>query len=314
MSELDIIPDQLPKISRWQALRQNPVTIKELRSRMRGRRAFAVLTVYLIVMSLFVLLVYAAFAAEARGPFGPNPSEVGKAIFVAIITIQGFLVVFVGPSFTAGAISGEKERQTFDLLRTTLLPANRFVTGKLLSSLSYVYLLIFAAVPLQSLAFLLGGVSLAELFISQLILFVAAISFALWGLFCSASMRSTLGASVVTFAGTLFITVGTPMLTGFFSAIMLPFFALSSTLSWVGEALMAYFFLFLAATNLPITMIVSEVVLLEEGSFFLWEFSSSSGPTIYLFSPWVIFIVLYTLLALLLYWLTVRNVRRISTK
>lgn len=311
MSELELTPEQPQKLSRWQALRQNPVTIKELRSRMRGRRAFAVMTAYLIAMSLFVLLVYAAFASAASGPFGPNARDVGKAIFVAIIGVQGFLVVFVGPSFTAGAISGEKERQTFELLRTTLLPANRFVMGKLISSLGYVYLMIFAAIPLQSLAFLLGGVSFAELLVSQLILFVAAISFALWGLFCSSGLKSTLGASVVTFAGALFITIGTPMLAGFFTAIIAPFLALSSSLSWVGEAALAYGLLFLASTNLPATMMASEIILLEEGSLFIWEITTS-GQTIYLFSPWPLFILLYTLLALFLYWLTVKNVRRIS--
>ena len=311
MSELS--EKQPQKISRWKALRENPVTIKELRSRMRGRRAFAVLTVYLIVMSLFVLLVYAAFASSSSGPSGPNARDVGKAIFVAVIGVQGFLVVFVGPSFTAGAISGEKERQTFDLLRTTLLHANRFVMGKLLSSLSYVYLLIFAAIPLQSLAFLLGGVSFGELIISQLILAVAAVSFALWGLFCSSGMKSTLGASVVTFAGALFITLGTPMLAGFFTAILAPIFAISSAMSWVSEVVLAYLLLGLAATNLPATMIVSEVFLIEEGALFMWD-TTMSGQTVYLFSPWPLFIVVYSLLAFFLYWLTVRNVKRISTK
>lgn len=312
MSEL--VEEQPEKISRWTALRENPVTIKELRSRMRGRRAFVVLTFYLVVMSLFVLLVYAAFASASRGPFGPSARDVGKAIFVALIGIQGFLVVFVGPSFTAGAITGEKERQTFDLLRTTLLNANRFVMGKLLSSMSYVYLLIFAAIPLQSLAFLLGGVSFAELFVSQLVLAVAAVTFALWGLFCSSGMKTTLGSSVVTFAGALFITIGTPMLAGFFTAIVAPFFAITSSLSWIMEVVLAYLLIGLAATNLPATLIASEMFLLEEGTLFLWETTVSGGRTIYLISPWPLFMLLYALLAFFLYWLTVRNVRRIATK
>ena len=313
MSELDITQEQPQKISRWQALRENPVTIKELRSRMRGRRAFAVLTFYLVVMSLFVLLVYAAFASASRGPYGPNAREVGKAIFAALIGIQGFLVVFVGPSFTSGAISGEKERQTFDLLRTTLLNANRFVMGKLLSSMSYVYLLIFAAIPLQSLAFLLGGVSFVELLLSQLVLVVTAVTFALWGLFCSSGMKTTLGSSVVTFAGALFITIGTPMIAGFFAAIVGPFFAITSSFSWITEAVLAYVLIGLAATNLPATLIASELFLLEEGTLFLWETTVSGGQTIYLISPWPLFILLYTFLAFILYLLTVRNVRRIAT-
>ncbi|HFE67193.1 MAG TPA: hypothetical protein ENJ93_08015, partial [Chloroflexi bacterium] len=119
MTELTQSPPT--KKQRLKNLGRNPVTVKELRSRMRGRKAFVVLTVYLLVMSLFILLIYAAFSAGSNDPFGPNARDVGKAIFAAIVGVQAFLVVFVGPAYTASAISGEKERQTYDLLRTTLL-------------------------------------------------------------------------------------------------------------------------------------------------------------------------------------------------
>src|SRR5574339_770793 len=98
MSEL--VEEQPEKMSRWTALRENPVTVKELRSRMRGRRAFVVLTVYLLVMGAFITLVYAAYASSASGPFGPDPREVGKVVFACVVGVQVFLVIFVGPAFT----------------------------------------------------------------------------------------------------------------------------------------------------------------------------------------------------------------------
>ncbi|NJN54518.1 MAG: ABC transporter permease [Anaerolineae bacterium] len=311
MSELTI--EKPPKKKRFRNLRENPVTVKELRSRMRGRRAFVVLTVYLLVMGAFITLVYAAYASAASGPFGPDPREVGKVIFGCVVGVQVFLVIFVGPSFTAGTITGEKERQTYDLLRTTLLSAESFVTGKLFSALSYVFLLVLAAIPLQSIAFLLGGVTLEELIISQLIVFVAAISFALWGLFCSSAMRSTLGASVMTFAGALFVTMGTPMLAGLFIAILAPFLALSGSISTAVEIALQYILILMFSTNLPATLIASEVFLLEDGAIFFFK-SSTGGSTYWLPSPWPIFMVLYILLAWLLYWLSVRNVRKIANR
>jgi hypothetical protein len=45
----------------WKALRINPVALKELRGRMRGARAFVVLTIYLTLMSAFAMLVYLIF-------------------------------------------------------------------------------------------------------------------------------------------------------------------------------------------------------------------------------------------------------------
>ena len=301
-----------------QRLRENPVTVKELRSRMRGRRAFVVLTVHLLVMSGFITLVYSAFASAASGPFGPDSREVGKVIFSSVLGLQVMLVIFVGPSFTAGAISGEKERQTYDLLRTTLLSAKSFVAGKLVSALSYVLLLIFAAIPLQSIAFLMGGVALVELILSQVIVLVGAVTFALWGLYASSRMRTTLASSVVTFGGALFVTVGIPVVVGLFSMILSPFFVGAAALSWVAEATLMYVLMVLAATNLPATLIVSDVILVQEGS--LWYFSQSVGGasgashSIWLFSPWPLFLLLYSLLALVLFWACVRRVRKIATQ
>jgi len=303
---------ELPK-KRLRSLRQNPVTMKELRSRMRGRRAFVVLTVYLIAMSVFVTLIYAAYAAAANDPYGSADSrQAGKAVFGGVLTIQTFMVIFVGPSFTVGAISGEKERQTYDLLRTTLLSARTLVTGKLISALSYVFLLIIASVPLQSIAFLLGGVAVEELIVSQLIILVGAVTFALWGLYCSSVMRSTQAASVATFAGILFMIAGIPMLVLLFSLFASPIMA-GMSVSWVGEVILLYLGVFLAATNLPATLIVSDVILQQEDAVFFFQ-SSSSGHTFWYPSPWPIFLLLYSLLALLFYSLSVRRVRRIANK
>lgn len=299
----------------WQRLRENPVTVKELRSRMRGRRAFVVLTVHLLLMSGFITLIYSAYASSTGGPYGPDARDVGKVIFSSVLGMQVLLVIFVGPSFTAGAITGEKERQTYDLLRTTLLSAKAFVAGKLVSSLSYVLLLIFAAIPLQSIAFLMGGVALVELLLSQVIVLVAAVTFALWGLYASSRMRSTLAASVVTFGGALFITAGIPAIVGLFSLILGPLFFGAATLSWVAEAAIGYGLLILAATNLPATLIVSDIFLLQEGSFFIFKATSVFGSrTAWLFSPWPLFLIFYSLLALLLFWATVRRVRKIAVQ
>ena len=316
----ELVPESpIKKKSFIQRLRENPVTVKELRSRMRGRRAFVVLTIHLLVMSGFITLVYSAFVSTTRGGgIGPDSRDVGKVIFSSVLGLQAMLVIFVGPSFTAGAISGEKERQTYDLLRTTLLSAESFVAGKLVSALSYVLLLIFVAIPLQSIAFLMGGVAFIELFLSQVILLVGAVVFALWGLYASARMRTTLSASVVTFAGALFVTVGIPVIVGLFSIILSPFFAGAAILSWTAEAALMYGLMFLAATNLPATLIVSDVVLVEEGS--LWYFSTSVGGaagashTIWLFSPWPLFLILYSLLALIIFRACVKRVQKIATQ
>lgn len=303
---------QQPK-RRFQSWRHNPVAMKELRSRMRGRRAFVVLTIYLLAMSVFIALIYAAYASAAGGLYGPDTRQAGKAVFAGVLTVQVFMVIFVGPSFTVGAISGEKERQTYDLLRTTLLSANTLVLGKLISALSYVFLLIIASIPLQSIAFMLGGVAAVELIVSQVVILVAAVTFALWGLYCSSVMRSTQAASVATFAGALFMIAGIPILVFLFALFGSPFMSALSV-SGVGEAILMYLALLLAATNLPATLLVSEIVLVEESATLFFQNSFSGSRMFWFMSPWPLFLALYSLLSLLLYWLSVRRVRRIANK
>ena len=292
-------------------LLRNPVTVKELRSRMRGRRAFIVLTVYLLLMSGFITILYLLYASAASQPYGLDPRQAGKTIFGAVTGIQVLLVVFIGPSFTAGAISGEKERQTYELLRTTLLSANSLVMGKLISALSYVFLLILAAVPLQSIAFLLGGVSLLELLLTQSLILVSAVAFALLGLFFSALMRSTLAASVVTFASALMLTLGLPAA----AMVVIPIVGTMLTgpaTTPLTEVVLVYLGLALATTNLPATIIISEVLLIQEDALLLTT-ETIAGYTVYLFSPWTVYLVLYILLSLFLYLGAVRRVRRIPT-
>ena len=244
-------------------------------------------------------------------PGGTAAYTAGKGLFAAVLGVQVLLVTFIGPAFTAGAVSGERERQTFDLLRTTLLSADSFVLGKLVSALSYIFLLALVSIPLQSIAFLMGGLSPVELILSQVLVLVAAVTYALYGLWCSAAMRSTLAATVATFAGMLFVIFGIPMI-ALAAGVVLGVFSGTTTLSGPFiERILVYGGLALAATNLPATLITSEVFLLQQGALFVFtEFID--GRAVLIFSPWPLFIVLHVIAAAILYIATVRRVRRVS--
>jgi len=311
--EQSIQPQPKTRSFPWDKLLQNPVTVKELRSRMRGRRGFVVLTVYLLLMSIFITLVYLIYSAAASTPSGLNSRQAGKVVFTAVLAVETFLVIFIGPSFTMAAISGEKERQTYDLLRTTLLSARSFVLGKLVSSLGYVFLLVIVAIPIQSIAFLLGGVSLIEVVLAQLLIFVSAVTFALVGLFFSSLMRTTLASSVSTFAVAILLVAGAPILAVIFLIFSGPFLFSYSSPSFTVQVVLIFGGLFLASTNFPATLILTDVLLLQENALFIFP-QTIDSHTVYLFSPWFMYIIFYTLLSLLLYWGTVRRVRQIADK
>jgi ABC-type transport system involved in multi-copper enzyme maturation permease subunit len=278
---------------------------------MRGRRAFVILTTYLALMGFLIMVVYLAYVAASTNSFGINSRQAGKVVFSAVLGVQVVLVIFIGPALTAAAIVGEKERQTYDLLRTTLLSARSLVTGKLFSALSYVYLLILISIPLQSIAFLLGGISVLELLLSQLLVVISALTFALVGLYFSTVMRSTLTASVTTFATVLFLTIGGPSLAALLLAIVGSLMFDLSTPAWQMQAALMYGGLLLAATNLPVTLVMSDLFLVDQGTLFTFtEFVDGHAVTI--FSPWIPFIIIYVLAAFLLYRACIRRIKKVA--
>lgn len=308
------MPVSRPRRFRLRLFR-NPVVLKELRGRMRGTRAFVVLTVYLALMGGFTALLY-VIASSAQDISGMRTGgNIGRTLFVGIVGIELFLVTFIAPAFTAGAISGERERQTYDLLKTTLLPARSLVIGKMVSALFYVMLLLLAAIPLQSIAFLFGGVTEAEVILAFVILAVTSIALGALGIYFSASMPRTLSANVMTYAAALFLTIGLPLIM-FIVAAVLQSWVTRPDHSPTTQALISYGSTLLESTSPLTTAIVTQRLLITElhAGFYTTTFTPPNGTAfnLTLFSPWITFTVLYLLLSVILIILAVRRVRRIE--
>ena len=88
---------------------------------------------------------------------GSRSPRTSATLFSGILLLETLLVLVLAPAFTTGAISSEREKQTLDLLVTTPLSTLGMVIGKLLSALSYVFILIIASVPLMALVFVFGS-------------------------------------------------------------------------------------------------------------------------------------------------------------
>ena len=205
------------------------IMVKELRSRMRGRRAFIVLTVYLAILALITYGVYVVVAPNARnmagGGFGfgfgqANASAlIGQSIFSLLSIFQLILVCFIAPAFTAGQISLEREKQTLDLLVSTPMRPGAIVIGKLAAALAFVVLMIVAAVPITAIVLMYGGASIDDIVRQQLVLLATALVLGAIGLFYSALLKRTQAATVLTYITVLALTLGTVMLFIFWTVV-----------------------------------------------------------------------------------------------
>ncbi len=202
------------------------IMVKELRSRMRGRRAFVVLTIYLGLLALITYGSYLIVAPAARDNVGgfvnqPNTSAiVGQTIFTLLSIFQLILICFIAPGFTAGQISLEREKQTLDLLVSTPLRPGAIVVGKLLAALAFVVLMIVAAVPITAIVLMYGGASVDDIVRQQLVLLATAVALGAIGLFFSALLKRTQAATVLSYITMLALTLGTIMLFGFWTLLI----------------------------------------------------------------------------------------------
>ena len=296
-------------------LRNNPVILKEMRSQMRGNRAFLIITIYLGILSLIISLIYLGFiSAEQTSPIASVRQGLGKTVFGAIVGLELLMVCFLSPALTAGSISSERERQTFDLLRTTLLPARSFVLGKLFSALAFLIILLFVGFPLQSLAFIFGGISIDEVVISVLMLIATAFFFSSTGLFISSFVRTTLASTVISYIAAVLVSFGIPILISIIIAFLGIIPQALQTVTNFQEALIEIIILIIGygfvVLNPLATAISTEIMILQEQNAYYVTIPLSNGWSFPIIGPWVFYILVYSIASLILVLLSVRFVRQ----
>jgi len=173
----------------------NPVLIREIRSRMRGTRMLIFISVYILIVCT-VTFLYTLFTLNqlSLSPTNPNQlSNIGGTIYKIILSVSTFIVVVFAPMSLSGVVAGEKEKQTFDFIRVTTISSWRYILGYILANTLFITLLIFCTLPVVSLSFVFGGVSPDEVIYSYVLL--VCLSFLLSSL---AIMISTLRKNVRT--------------------------------------------------------------------------------------------------------------------
>jgi ABC-2 type transport system permease protein len=177
----------------------NPIIVKELRSRMRDTRAFITLTAMLFILGSSSYLLYRLALTTSTYTSAPLSPQIGQSLFIALAFLELMVICAIAPAVTAGTISSEQEKQTYEMLMATPLHPASILWGKLVSALSYVFLLIFAAIPMASLIFIFGGVTLRDMLKALIVLIVVAVTLGTIGLFLSAWLGRTSRATVVSY-------------------------------------------------------------------------------------------------------------------
>ena len=124
---------------------KNAVLFKDMSIDMKRPKILIFMMIFNVVMFMTAggFFIY----LEAAGLGGEAITFRALAIMlIVMISEQAALLFVVTPAFTANTVSGERERQTLDVLLTTRMTPQEIVFGKFLSVITLEILLILSTI------------------------------------------------------------------------------------------------------------------------------------------------------------------------
>ena len=131
----------------WHLLPANPIFVRVVFGASRRPRHLWLRAGYLAV--LLVVFIFSLFVSVTGG--SASLVELAKSAsqtFKWAASTQLALMCFLAPIFTAGAITQERDAQTFNILLSTPLSNAQIVFGSLMSRLYFVIILLLAGLPI----------------------------------------------------------------------------------------------------------------------------------------------------------------------
>ncbi len=147
----------------WRLLPANPIVVRVVSAGGKRTRHLWARVIYLVVLFV-VMLVMGSKGLSAQATSLADLAKQSTLTFMAVSLVQLFLMSFIAPVFTAGAITQEKDANTFHILLTTPLSNAQIVLGALFSRLFFVWVLLLAGLPIFCITMLFGGVTTREVF------------------------------------------------------------------------------------------------------------------------------------------------------
>lgn len=173
---------------------ENPVLQNELIANLRMTRTFVLLFAY---VGLLGLLVYAAWPADQT--IDMSNSDKARPLVNLLFLGQYMLMSLMAPSFAAGAITGEKERDSFEMLLASPMKPAAIVFGKFAASLCPLAELMIGSLPVVMLCLPLGGVQFFEILAAYLAMISSVALFTMISLWCSSYFVRTSASLVVSY-------------------------------------------------------------------------------------------------------------------
>lgn len=193
------------------SIHMNPVLGRELKERVRGVRAFVIATFFVALLALTAFLVYEGNKVSASVFDLGRQTRLGRDLFEWVLFIMTLLVLFFVPGLSAGAVAGERERQTLLPLQVTMLRPRSILSGKVSAAIAYLALLVVTALPVFAVAYLLGGIRVTDILAGVGSILVMALLVAVMVVAISTFAKRVQSATILSYAFTALLVILGPL-------------------------------------------------------------------------------------------------------
>ena len=149
----------------WYLVPANPILVRVVQGGSKRARHAWFRFGYLLVLFAVLLLTYLTYSGGMSGSLS-DVAKTSTQIFRFVAYAQLLMMCFLAPIFTAGAITQERDSDTFNVLLTTPLSNAQIIFGTLLSRLFFVIVLLFSGMPIFCITMIYGGVTFAQIVLS----------------------------------------------------------------------------------------------------------------------------------------------------
>lgn len=152
----------------WRLIPANPILLRVVEAGGKRKRDLLIRCGYLGLLICLVIVTLVS-QGSVTGTSLTDLKNASQSIFMKMSYLQLALVSLLAPIFTAGAITQEKDSQTYDILLSTPLTNGQIVLGSLMSRLFFVIALLVSGMPIFSVTQIFGGVAIRSIVMSFLI-------------------------------------------------------------------------------------------------------------------------------------------------
>lgn len=172
----------------------NPILKKDILVNARSPKMIIAVT---LINCLFALIAAIAFAMASGSGYQTYYSYIVK-LFPILGGCELGIISFTLPVMTSTSISGERERQTLEIMLTTPVRSSSIILGKLLSAMVTTFMYVAATLPFLAVSFVVGGLGWKSLFEFIGIVLYVDIYIGSFGMFYSCVRRTSVSATIAT--------------------------------------------------------------------------------------------------------------------